>query len=109
MKRLLYVDDDPCMLRATARALKPFGWEVVPKAFPKATPTELLNVSCVLTDWQPHGPAAVAMAEAAGLPVVVYTGAPDSVPDTLLLVVKGGTTAVLDDVLCTAVARRGGR
>ena len=81
MNRILFVDDDPALLRSTARALRGFGWEVVPKTVPEATPTELLNVAAVLADWAPHGPKTVAMAEAAGLPVVIYTGETELVAD----------------------------
>jgi DNA-binding response OmpR family regulator len=74
--RVLIVDDEPLMLRATARALRTRGWEV-DTASSAADTLIRENHDVVLTDWDPHGPSVLAYALMVKTPVVVYTADPD--------------------------------
>lgn len=81
MPRLLIIDDDAATARAAARVLKMRGWECQTTLSPAdAVLIGFRGFDAVLADWQPGGPESVRLAAVAGVPLVVYTGAPDEVP-----------------------------
>ena len=93
---VLIVDDDPVMLRATARCLRSLGWTVSTseKPIPIAS-----DVDVVLADWDPHGRMMIQVCLLAGCPVVVYTGAPDSVDVPVTVLPKPSEQEAIDKAL----------
>lgn len=71
-KKVLIVDDDEMLLRATARGLKARGWTVSTASGSVVPSRELAEVA--LLDWEPHGPDMAKRCQLAGIPFVVYTG-----------------------------------
>ena len=70
--RVLIVEDDALVLKATKRQLETKGWEV-----DTATSTpwpEDIKADVVLADWTPYGRDTVLAAREAGVRTVVYTG-----------------------------------
>jgi len=97
--RLLVIDDDPAMLRATARVLRSLGWDVTTSE----TPIACEGYSCVLSDWSPWGNRVCWQAKVAGVPVVVFTADPGNVNLPVPVVAKPYDAAVLDAELRKAV------
>jgi DNA-binding response OmpR family regulator len=93
--KVLIVDDDPLILRAAARDLRALGWTVETSQ----VPTKPSNVDVVLTDWQPWGPQMLELCLFAATPVVVMTGAPETVNRNVIVVEKPFTGEALDAAL----------
>lgn len=70
-KKVLIVDDEPELLRATARALRACGWEVSVSP----GPIDPKGYDVALLDWQPYGPRMLLGCLAFDVPFVIYTAA----------------------------------
>lgn len=70
---VLIVDNEPLVLKATARLLESKGWQVdTITSTPWTEDCETVDI--VLADWQPNGLGTVKSCNEAGVPVVVFTG-----------------------------------
>jgi DNA-binding response OmpR family regulator len=104
--RVLYVDDDPMMLRAVARVLRNAGFDVSVATEP---PSSADGFDVVLADWDPHGLTMVRRAQAAGVPVVVYSGKQALQVDDIEVLEKPVPNETLVDALQKAIDERSGR
>lgn len=93
--KVLIVDDDPLILRAAARSLRALGWTVETSD----VPLKPSGMDVVLTDWQPWGPQMLELCLFAAVPVVVMTGAPETVNRNVIVVEKPFTGEALDAAL----------
>ena len=84
--RVLVVDDNDLMLRATARLLRQLGYEVT-TTDEAVGEIDAGRYDVALVDWQPLGPAAVDACMRSRTPFVVMSADPDSVPAELRLAV----------------------
>lgn len=100
-RRVLYVDDEPMMLRMVGRALRGRGWSV----FCAQTPEQAVwDLDVVIADWNPYGPEIVRRAKEGGMPVVVFSGDPGDVPSDLRVVDKLAGISALEEALEKAIS-----
>jgi len=103
--KILIIDDDLLVCRATARALKAKGHEVTYSMRPDIDWT--LGFDAALLDWDPHGPHCVDLCEGHGIPYVIYTGRPEAVPECYRVIAKPATTDEICEALEGVVCRMG--
>ena len=93
--KILIIDDDLMMLRATARALRSFGWDVATSC----APIDPVGSCVVLSDWHPHGREMIRRCKLANIPIVIFTGTPDDVHVHVPIVAKPFDAQNLNDIL----------
>jgi CheY-like chemotaxis protein len=101
-RKLLLVDDDAILARATARVLRDLGWDVTVAT----EPTSPIGYSVALVDWSPFGPEMLRRCADKQIAAVVYTGSPAEVTERVAVVAKPANPDELDAVLSAAVGVR---
>jgi DNA-binding NtrC family response regulator len=105
--KLLIVDDEPMILKATARALKSFGWNVITSEVPHSPSS--LGADIVLTDWRPYGPRMLELSKHDNIPVVVFTSDDTGIPKSVLVLPKPISVEELSVALNMTLEERAAR
>lgn len=98
MLKLLVLDDDPCVLRANARALKQY-FDVVPAHNVEAAKLLAGDVDLMLLDWNIGNETSESLAIEFPIPAVVLTGAPHLVPEYLRVLAKPSAVSEIVEAL----------
>ena len=103
MSRVLVIDDDPMILKAVSRELRAAGWEVRVATVEPIGGSEWAGIDVLLTDWEPGGEDALAVATYGNVPAVVMTGNDALVLPGVTIVRKPWQPGELDAALRAAI------
>lgn len=104
---VLYVDDDPMLLRTVAGQLHAHGFAVLTTTDLQEGISLIVSADVALIDWRPMGPAMRRACESAHIPYVVYTGNPSQVAsETLFVIAKPATSGDIAYALRYAYSSR---
>lgn len=98
---VLVIDDDVTLSKAVKRILKNRGWTVHTAHTERDAKIKFLEnaIDVVLLDWQPLGPPLLSHFNSVGLPVLVFTAAPETVTRGTPVLAKPSNPKELEESL----------
>jgi DNA-binding response OmpR family regulator len=103
--KVLVIDDEAPLRRATARALKGLGFDATHAAPEEFFSANVEEVDAILSDWDmPDGGGARVLEEAL-VPVVIMTARPETVPAGVEVVSKPAPLHEIEQALRRAIIR----